>query len=95
MRRADAAALLGVDVDAEERVVRAAFRRAARSAHPDAGGTEARFVRLVAARETLLAAAEPPPVRVVVRTDLLWRLWRWVQRLQARRRFGERERDLD
>ncbi|MEJ7844634.1 MAG: hypothetical protein WKF93_03240 [Acidimicrobiales bacterium] len=61
---AAAARLLGVPADAGAPAVEAAFRRLARSRHPDRGGDPAAFRRLVAARVVLLgtagAAATPP-----------------------------------
>lgn len=55
----DAAMMLGVEPDASEAEVRAAFRTAARNAHPDNGGNgHADLGRLVAARDTLLDALE-------------------------------------
>ncbi len=38
--------------------INAAFRRLAKAAHPDAGGSSERYHRIVEARESLLAAAE-------------------------------------
>jgi hypothetical protein len=52
---AAAARLLGVPADAGAPAVEAAFRRLARSRHPDRGGDPAAFRRLVAARAALLA----------------------------------------
>jgi len=40
----------------EQRQVKAAFRRLAQKAHPDAGGSHEQFVRLSQARDVLLAA---------------------------------------
>lgn len=61
---ATAAHLLGVPADAGRPAVEAAFRRLARSRHPDRGGDPAAFRRLVAARTSLLTpagvAARPP-----------------------------------
>ncbi len=56
----DAARILGVDVGSSPEAVQRAFRRAARSSHPDAGGADDRFIHLTAARDALLAAPEPP-----------------------------------
>lgn len=61
---ADAIALLGVPADYTEADVLAAFRREAKKAHPDLGGTEDQFHKLVEARDRLLAALgtnAPPP----------------------------------
>ncbi len=59
MRRADAARLLGVSVDAEPAAVRRAFRLWAAVTHPDQGGSPEAFDRLCAARALLL---EPVPM---------------------------------
>jgi hypothetical protein len=82
MPLATARQLLGLSADADytKADVLAAFRRAAKKAHPDVGGTEEMFRLLVEARDRLLAAigtsapAPKPPtyapegVRVVYRT---------------------------
>jgi hypothetical protein len=56
MPLAEAMALLGVSSDYTEEEVTAAFRRAVKKAHPDAGGTAEQFRKLVAARDRLLKA---------------------------------------
>jgi hypothetical protein len=58
MSLATARQLLGLpaDVDYTKADVIAAFRRAAKKAHPDVGGTEEMFRLLVEARDRLLAA---------------------------------------
>jgi hypothetical protein len=64
MPLADAIALLGVETDYTKADVLSAFRRKAKEAHPDAGGTAEMFRKLVAARDRLLAAlgtSAPPP----------------------------------
>jgi len=81
--REDARALLGLPDLYDPAAVEAAFRRQARSAHPDHGGDPERFMALVEGRRALLA---PPPARrdgSVVSFDdhhfarrLLVRLWR-------------------
>jgi len=55
-----ARALLGVHPHATTEEVRRAFRRAARRAHPDAGGDDAWYRSVVAARDALLAAPVRP-----------------------------------
>jgi hypothetical protein len=50
-----ACALLKVDQDYTHEAVIAAFRREAKKAHPDSGGTSEQFRALVAARARLLA----------------------------------------
>ena len=45
--------LLGVDFDVDESELKGAYRRAARDAHPDAGGSEERFKALQEAYEVL------------------------------------------
>lgn len=52
--RQAAARLLGVSPDANPAEIRAAYRAAMRSAHPDAGGDPARAAALAAARDLLL-----------------------------------------
>jgi hypothetical protein len=56
--------LLGVPEDYSREDVITAFRRKAKAAHPDAGGTAEMFRVLVEARDRLLAAlgtSAPPP----------------------------------
>jgi DnaJ-domain-containing protein 1 len=54
-----ACAVLGLDpeVEHDEQAVRAAYRRAARTAHPDAGGSPDAFARVARARDVLLGGA--------------------------------------
>jgi hypothetical protein len=54
--------LLGVDRDASENDVRAAFRRLSRRTHPDAGGTGGLYRALVDARDAMLDGAGSPQV---------------------------------
>jgi hypothetical protein len=64
MPLAQAMALLGVPADYTREDVLSAFRRAAKKAHPDLGGTAEMFRVLVEARDRLLAAlgaSAPPP----------------------------------
>jgi hypothetical protein len=64
MPLAEAMALPGVPGDYTTADVLAAFRRNAKEAHPDAGGTAEMFRRLVEARDRLLSAigtSAPPP----------------------------------
>jgi hypothetical protein len=56
MPLAEAMRLLGVPADFTHEDVIAAFRRAALRCHPDHGGTEAQFIKLVEARDRLLAS---------------------------------------
>lgn len=58
-RRVDAAALLGVAVDATEEEVKRAYLRAVKVAHPDVGGSDEAMCALTEAAETL---AEPLPI---------------------------------
>jgi curved DNA-binding protein len=64
---AQASALLGVARDAPLDVVRAAFRLAAKAAHPDRGGDPAEFrrvldaYRLLSAKASAAGRGEPPP----------------------------------
>ena len=53
MSRTDAAAILGVPVDADRAAVMAAHRRLIRMAHPDAGGTPGLAAQLNRARDVL------------------------------------------
>jgi hypothetical protein len=60
----EARRLLGLPLDYSRDDVISAFRRAAKKAHPDLGGTAEMFQKLVEARDRLLAAlgtSEPPP----------------------------------
>jgi hypothetical protein len=64
MPLADAIALLGVPINYTHDDVIATFRREAKKAHPDLGGTAEQFRALVEARDRLLAAlgtSEPAP----------------------------------
>jgi hypothetical protein len=64
MPLAAAITLLGVKADYTKADVLAAFRRKAKAAHPDVGGTAELFRKLVEARDRLLAAlgtSAPPP----------------------------------
>jgi hypothetical protein len=65
MPLAEAMALLGVPADYNKDDVLSGFRRAVKRAHPDVGGTEEMFCKLVEARDRLLTAlgtsAPPPP----------------------------------
>lgn len=54
MSRAEAAALLGVDVHADPIAVQQAYSRLMRRAHPDAGGTDGLAAQLNAARDRML-----------------------------------------
>ncbi|HWR85890.1 MAG TPA: hypothetical protein VN200_07840 [Rhodoglobus sp.] len=66
MSPAEAAALLGVPVQAAPEEVARAFRSRARAVHPDTtGGPGDEFVRLAQARDALLAHRPPPVVRAV------------------------------
>ncbi len=58
MSRAQAAALIGVTVDADSEQVRRAWRAWARLAHPDHGGDREFFDRLRIARDVLLDSDE-------------------------------------
>jgi hypothetical protein len=64
MPLAEAIALLGVPANYTKEDIEAAFRREAKKAHPDVGGTAEQFRKLVEARDRLLAAlgtSAPPP----------------------------------
>ncbi len=67
-----ARALLGVPAHATEEEVRHAFRRAARRAHPDAGGDASTFRSLVAARNVLATTltSSPPGDELPIRIDV-------------------------
>jgi predicted lipid-binding transport protein (Tim44 family) len=54
MSEAEARSLLGVDADATEDEIEAAYRRLMRMAHPDTGGTTGLATQLNAARDRLL-----------------------------------------
>ncbi len=56
MPLAEAIALLGVPANFTDDDILAAFRREAKKAHPDVGGTAEQFRRLVEARDRLLAS---------------------------------------
>jgi hypothetical protein len=66
--------VLGVTPEATAPEVRAAYRRAARTTHPDVGGDAAAFDRVAAAYRQLTAPAGPPgPASVTARADGAWR----------------------
>lgn len=74
----EAARVLGVDVNAPAEAVQRAYRVAARSSHPDAGGASDSFVRLTAARDALLTApAEPVTVTLVQPRPVPAARWSW------------------
>lgn len=62
MDRAEAARELGVPRGAAPALVEKAFRRAARSRHPDVGGDPVAFRRATEARAVLLRPAPPDPM---------------------------------
>ncbi len=73
----EAARELGVSVDASPAEVETAYRRRARETHPDRSGTDDAFIRISAARATLLNAIilEPPrrvPAKPSSRLILTW-----------------------
>lgn len=55
MSASEAAALLGVEPDAEPEAIKAAHRRLIRMGHPDQGGTAGLAAQLNAARDVLLS----------------------------------------
>jgi hypothetical protein len=79
MPLAQAMALLGVPANYTRDDVLAGFRRAAKRAHPDAGGTAEMFRKLVEARDRLLsavgtsAAPPTPPVYAPPGADITYR----------------------
>lgn len=87
MDRIVAARVLGVPADAPSERVVAAFRRRAKSVHPDQGGSQEAMYELVQARSVLLGAGPPPhagprPPVVIIRTEPpLRRLWRMLLEL--------------
>ena len=56
-------AVLGVERGADAEAIRAAYRRAAKLAHPDRGGSSEAFRRVRTAADTLLAELEAGPAR--------------------------------
>jgi hypothetical protein len=96
MPLADAMALLGVSADFSKDDVLAAFRREAKKAHPDVGGTAEMFDQLVKARDRLLASigtsapAPKPPTYAPKGAHLVYRSVRVgvAPRIGATRRLG-------
>jgi hypothetical protein len=87
VRRHEAASVLGIDLPATPARIEAAFRRVARSAHPDRHGDPATFRRAVIARKVLVGTegrSDPEPARRA-RVVITTRRARW-QRLVSRRR---------
>lgn len=75
----EAARILGVEVGASPERVQRAFRVAARSSHPDAGGADTRFIELTAARDALLAAPPVIVTRAAPAARWSWPLfWTWT-----------------
>ena len=50
--------MLGVPRDADDRTIKKAFRKAAKTAHPDVGGTEEKMAALNEAYEVLINPGE-------------------------------------
>jgi hypothetical protein len=79
MPLAEAMALFGVPCDFTKEDVLAAFRRKAKEAHPDVGGTAEMFRNLVEARDRLLSAigtsapAPKPPEYAPKGTTIIYR----------------------
>lgn len=73
--------VLGVPPGASEADIERAFRRRARSAHPDAGGSADRFQQVRAARDALLIEQRRPSARVHVHRSPWRRVRRWLLRL--------------
>jgi len=96
MPLAEAVALLRVPADYTRDDVIAAFRREAKKAHPDLGGTAELFRRLIEARDRLLAAlgtsAAPPkmPTFAPIGSRLVYR----TVRLSSQPRLGPASRRL-
>ncbi len=67
MDRIQAARELGVPASAAPALVEKAFRRAARSRHPDVGGDPVAFRRATEARAVLLRPRNPDPIDRVAR----------------------------
>lgn len=89
MDRSEAARELGVPPRAAPDDVERAFRRAARTCHPDVGGDAGRFHRAIEARAVLLAPVVEDPfdraVRLVVRYHPVVRLVEVLVRVADRR----------
>jgi curved DNA-binding protein CbpA len=77
MTRSRAAALLGVEPDADADDVKSAFREYARTHHPDRGGDSEQFDDAVAARDVLLRASARPARQRVFRKRQPW--WRQLR----------------
>lgn len=61
MTHSEARNILGVGLDASEKEIKSAFRKAAKTAHPDTGGTEEEFVRVQKAKDLLLGGGKGSP----------------------------------
>ena len=94
MDRRVARAVLGVAAGSSRQDVVRAYRRAAARNHPDVGGDEVAFRRVVAARDALLDDDAAPVVSGRPARGWLERLVATATRLEHRRRFGRRRRDL-
>lgn len=88
MDRAEAARELGVPSGAAPPLVEKAFRRAARSRHPDVGGDPVAFRRATEARAVLLRPRPTEPMDRVV--QLLVRYHPAVKLIEALARAIER-----
>ena len=92
----DPAARLGVPPDADAATVRAAFARRLRAVHPDVAAPgradpASDVAELLAARDQLLAASDPPtpppgPVAFYQRPNLIAALRAWLRRRRQPRR---------
>jgi hypothetical protein len=78
MTPAEAARILGVEFGADREAVQRAYRRLARSSHPDAGGASERFIQLTAARDALLAPPRATPLVVPSVAPRTAARWSWV-----------------
>ena len=96
MPLAEAIALLQVPVDYTKEDVIAAFRREAKKAHPDLGGTAEQFRRLVEARDRLLAAlgTSAPAPKMPTFAPIGARVVYRRVRLGSQRRLGPASRRL-
>jgi hypothetical protein len=95
MPLAEAMALLGVPFNYTREDILAAFRREAKKAHPDAGGTAEMFRKLVEARDRLLASigtSAPAPKAPSYAPAGVKVVYRTVRLDSGRRRLGSTRR---
>lgn len=71
MNKQEAAAILGIDTDVSPEEIHRAFRNRSKKHHPDAGGAEEAFQRLLLAKDVLTGNDQPKPDIGMAMTEFL------------------------